>query len=155
MYMYESSWDSPSWGEALCWSETYIRKIWLKSLITFASPQQGDWNFLGGGCMHYNIDLALIPGSCVSKERGSVVRTVCIHRFWVCKISFITLLNFLRHLIPIPVIHILVIVTVVQAPNLVRQMLTVGRVPWQVSWDQNALQHSTMQDKIQHEKAGF
>ena len=40
----------------LCWSGMYIINVWLMTLITFASPQQGDLNFLGGVCMHYNID---------------------------------------------------------------------------------------------------
>ena len=31
----------------------YIIKVWLKRLITIASPQPGDRGFLGGVCMHY------------------------------------------------------------------------------------------------------
>ena len=46
----------------------------------------------------------------------------------------------------IPVIYI------VQAPNLVRQMLMVSWTPCQVCWGQSALQHSNLPDKIQYEK---
>ena len=38
----------------LCWSGMYIIKVWLKRLTT--SSQPGDRSFLGGVCMHYNID---------------------------------------------------------------------------------------------------
>ena len=112
-------------------------KSCLKRLITFASPQPADRGFLGGVCMHYR-SLALIPGSCVSRRRGSLVHTVCIHTvlgfLGLCKMFFVTLLNFVSHLIlPKKKNPVLYIFTVVQAPNLVRQMLTVGWAPWQVS----------------------
>ena len=85
----------------LCWSGMHIIKVWLKRLITFASSQPGDRGFLGGVYMHYR-SLALIPGSCVSRERGSLVHTVCICTvlgfIGVCNISFVTLLNFVSHL---------------------------------------------------------
>ena len=67
-----------SGARGLCWSGMYIIGIWSK---TFAFPQQMI-KIVGDAFMHYNINqwiLALIPGSCVSRERGNLVHTACLY----------------------------------------------------------------------------
>ena len=100
--MYVSCLDSPTWGDRPVLECYVYSKSWLKTLITFASPQPGYWDF--------------------------------------------------THLILQKKIPVIIIFTVVQAPNLVRHMLMVSWAPCQVCWGQNALQHSNLPDKIHYEK---
>ena len=153
-----SYWDSPSWGNrpVLEWHIYYKSLIEEIDNIRISTTRWYRFSWRCLPALQYS-SLALIPGSCVSRERGILVHTVCIRTvlgfLGVCKISFVTLLKFVSHLIlpnKNPVIYILV-----KASSLVGQMLTVSWAPRQVSWGQNALQHSTLQDKIQYEKTGF
>ena len=95
-----------------------------------------------------NHKLALIPGSCAGRERGNLVHTVCIRIFLgVCKISFVTLLNFVSHLILQSDTCHLYFGNYYSSTS--TQPCETNANSWLGTFvKMHALQHSTMQDKI-------